>query len=104
MDLSEGGLKFAALEHNKNVCLAIYEPYAGFGTLASAQVTGVGKIVDPDNAEFADAASAKGIKPAMLDIIKNYAAPNCGSRPQASITWPAALRSWAFDSRQHLDC
>lgn len=58
---SEGGLKFRALERNVNVCLAIYEPYAGFAKLASAQVMGVAEIVDPADSVFAEAAAAKGI-------------------------------------------
>ena len=100
---SEGGLKFAALEHNKNVRLAIYEPYAGFGTLASAQVTGVAKIVDPDSAEFADAASAKGIKPAMFDKIKTML--HLIKVTPTSIDYLASsLKELGFDSRQHLDC
>ena len=28
---SEGGLKFRALKENKNVCLAVYDEYQGFG-------------------------------------------------------------------------
>ena len=31
--LSEGGLKFRALAGNSNVCLAIFDPYSGFGAL-----------------------------------------------------------------------
>ena len=38
---SEGGLKFFALERNENVCLAIYDPYDGFGKLDGMQVTGM---------------------------------------------------------------
>ena len=32
--ISEGGLKFQALEGNSNVCLAIYDAYEGFGTVS----------------------------------------------------------------------
>ena len=55
---SEGGLKFCGLASNKNVSLAVYEPYGGFGSLESAQVTGTAETVDPDSAEFAQAAAA----------------------------------------------
>ena len=36
--LSEGGLKFKALEQNKNVCLAIFDQYEGFGKLKGLQI------------------------------------------------------------------
>lgn len=67
---SEGGLKFRGLASNKNVSLAVYEPYGGFGSLESAQVTGTAEIVDPDSAEFAQAAAAKNIPAASLDRLK----------------------------------
>ncbi len=67
---SEGGLKFRGLASNKNVSLAVYEPYGGFGSLESAQVTGTAEIVDLDSAEFAQAAAAKNIPAASLPRIK----------------------------------
>lgn len=45
--LSEGGKKFMALEHNKNVCLAIYDSYAGFGKLGGMQVEGTVEMIEP---------------------------------------------------------
>jgi hypothetical protein len=32
---SEGGMKFRGLKENKNVGIAIFEPYGGFGQLKS---------------------------------------------------------------------
>lgn len=49
---SEGGLKFRALESNKNVCLAIYEESAGFDGLAGLQVTGTAELVEPWSDEY----------------------------------------------------
>ncbi len=49
---SEGGLKFKALKENKNVCLAIYEEYQGFGKLDGLQVTGTAEIVEPWSEEY----------------------------------------------------
>ena len=43
--LSEGGMKFHSLKDNKQVCLGIYEPYQGFGKLASIQITGTAEIL-----------------------------------------------------------
>lgn len=45
--LSEGGLKFQALEKNKNVCVAIYGDSANFGKLSGMQVSGTAEIVEP---------------------------------------------------------
>ncbi len=49
---SEGGLKFKALKENKQVALAIYEPYGGFGKLKGLQVTGSAEIVEPFSGEY----------------------------------------------------
>ncbi|QOX61873.1 pyridoxamine 5'-phosphate oxidase family protein [Anoxybacterium hadale] len=52
--LSEGGLKFHALENNKNVCLAIFDSFAGFGQLGGMQVSGIAEIVEPWTDEYLD--------------------------------------------------
>lgn len=44
---SEGGEKFIGLEKNKNVCLAIYDKYNGFGSLKSLQVMGTAEMIEP---------------------------------------------------------
>lgn len=44
---SEGGLKFKGLKENKNVGIAIFEPYGGFGQLKSLQVQGEAVMVEP---------------------------------------------------------
>lgn len=44
---SEGGEKFIGLEKNKNVCLAIYDKYEGFGNLKSIQVMGKAELIEP---------------------------------------------------------
>ncbi|MDF3000412.1 MAG: hypothetical protein K0Q48_531 [Bacillota bacterium] len=51
---SEGGLKFQALENNKNVCLAIYDSYVGFAQLGGMQVSGIAEIVEPWTDEYLD--------------------------------------------------
>lgn len=67
---SEGGLKFKALEHNDNVSLAVFDGYDGFGSLASAQVTGKAQVVDPESDEFAQAVVARGLGGAALGRMK----------------------------------
>lgn len=49
---SEGGLKFKDLKENKNVGLAIYEPYGGFANLKSLQVEGIANMVEPFFEEY----------------------------------------------------
>lgn len=58
---SEGGEKFKALEQNKNVCLAIYDKYVGFGKLKGMQVTGTAEVVDYFSEEYIAAAEYKKI-------------------------------------------
>lgn len=67
---SEGGLKFRALERNRNVSVAVFERYEGFGTLESAQITGTAQIVDSESDEFAEAAAAKGIEGPALEKVR----------------------------------
>jgi nitroimidazol reductase NimA-like FMN-containing flavoprotein (pyridoxamine 5'-phosphate oxidase superfamily) len=59
--LSEGGLKFKALEINKNVSLAVYDQSCGFGNLNSIQITGTAEIVGPDTEEYSSILTYKKI-------------------------------------------
>jgi len=74
---SEGGLKFRALEENKNVCLAIYDKYDGFGNLKGMQVSGTAEIIEPFSPEYIEAAEFKKIPeealrklPVPMNLIK----------------------------------
>ena len=58
---SEGGEKFRALEYNKNVCLAVFDRYTGFGSLRGMQVTGTAELVEPFSPDYLAAAAFKGI-------------------------------------------
>jgi len=59
--LSEGGLKFKALEQNKNVCLAIFDQYEGFGKLKGLQIMGTAEIIEPFSKEYVEHAAFKKI-------------------------------------------
>jgi uncharacterized protein YhbP (UPF0306 family) len=63
---SEGGKKFVALEHNKNVCLAIFDPYRGFGQLKGLQVEGTASLIEPFSEEYNAQANFKKIPLAAL--------------------------------------
>ena len=47
--LSEGGEKFANLMLNRKVSAAVFEPYTGFGKLASIQIAGNAELVPFDS-------------------------------------------------------
>lgn len=74
---SEGGLKFLGLEPSTmkgtggaiTVSCAVFEPYAGFGTLQSAQITGRARVIDPEDPAFTAAAAAKGIPATRLPML-----------------------------------
>ena len=63
---SEGGLKFIGLEDNKNVCLAIYDGYTGFGKLGGMQITGVAELVEPWTDEYMSLLEFKKMKAEKL--------------------------------------
>lgn len=69
---SEGGLKFRALRDNSNVCMAIYEPYDGFGKLKGMQVTGKAAMVEPFTNEYNKLLEIKKIP---LEMIKKLQQP-----------------------------
>lgn len=99
---SEGGLKFYALERNRNVSLAVYDPYAGFGKLHSAQISGIADIVDPDDVAFAEAARDKGIQDAALPKIKRML-HLIRVNPQQIDYLCSELKDQGFDARQHIE-
>lgn len=69
---SEGGLKFKGLKDNKNVCLAIYDKYEGFGNLKGMQVSGTAEIVEPFSGEYLSAAEFRKIP---VDALKKLSSP-----------------------------
>ena len=98
---SEGGLKFRALEGNKNVCLAIYDGYAGFGQLGGLQITGMAELVEPWSAEYMDLLefkklSAENLKKLPLTMYLIKVTPT-----RIDFLW-SEFKKLGFDSRQHL--
>jgi Pyridoxamine 5''-phosphate oxidase. len=99
---SEGGLKFFALERNENVCLAIYDPYDGFGKLDGMQVTGMAEIVEPFCNEYLKAATFKKIP---LQALKKLPSPMhlIKMTPKHIDFLHSAFREQGFNARQALD-
>jgi nitroimidazol reductase NimA-like FMN-containing flavoprotein (pyridoxamine 5'-phosphate oxidase superfamily) len=99
---SEGGFKFKALKDNKNVCLAIYEEYQGFGKLNGLQVTGTAEIVEPWSEEYLKLLAFKKIPetamrklPEPMNLIKIV--------PATMEFLCSDLKNEGYGSRQHLD-
>ncbi|MCD7717218.1 MAG: pyridoxamine 5'-phosphate oxidase family protein [Lachnospiraceae bacterium] len=100
---SEGGQKFVGLEDNKNVCLAIYDRYDGFGKLKGMQVTGRAEIIEPFSEEYIYAAEWKKIPvdvlkklPFIMNLIKIC--------PKEIEFLNSDFKEAGYDSRQHYDC
>lgn len=94
--LSEGGLKFRGLYTNKNVSLAIYEPYQGFGKLAGMQ------IIEPFSDEYNKILEYKKIPktaiekmPHPMNLIK--------VTPMEINFLNSKFKEEGCDSRQHLN-
>lgn len=68
---SEGGLKFKALCENDNVCLAIFDAYKGFDTLAGMQVIGKAEVVEMWSDEYLNMLIFKNIPPQALKNMKS---------------------------------
>ena len=99
---SEGGLKFKCLKENKNVGLAIYEPYGGFANLKSLQVEGTASMVEPFSEEYLKIMEYKKIPveamkklPAPMNLIKVVA--------KSFDYLDSELKKEGFGSRQHLE-
>ncbi len=69
---SEGGKKFLGLETNKNVSIAIYDKYDGFGNLKGMQIMGLASIIEPFSDEYNHAAECKKIP---IDALKKLPEP-----------------------------
>ena len=98
---SEGGLKFKGLKENKNVGLAVYESYAGFGNLKGLQVCGKAEMVEPFSEEYVKVVEFRKIPmeamkklPQPMNLIKVV--------PESFDYLDSDLKKDGFGSRQHL--
>ena len=99
---SEGGEKFIGLEKNPNVCIAIFDKYAGFGSLKGLQVMGTADIVEPFSDEYNAHAAVKKIPPAALQKL-NPPMNLLKIRPVSADFLNSDFNQDGFDSRQHLE-
>lgn len=99
---SEGGLKFAALEKNPHVCLAVFGGDGGFGGLQSVQATGLACVVGPDEPAFARAAEARGIAGEALERVKGML-HLIEVSPERFDYLSSALKQRGYSARQWLE-
>jgi flavodoxin/uncharacterized protein YhbP (UPF0306 family) len=97
--LSEGGEKFANIMLNRNVSVAIYEPYAGMERLAGMQLTGEAFIVEAGSDEYRRILELKGLSygriaalPMQLHMIRVHLT-------QAEFLW-SPFAAQGYDARQ----
>ena len=100
--VSEGGLKFRALQANRNVCLAIHDDDVSFDSLAGLQVTGRAEVLKPFGPGYARACELRGIPmerlramPFVMNIIK--------VTPTRYDYVSGRLKERGFSARQHID-
>ena len=99
---SEGGIKFKCLKENKNVGMAIFEPYGGFCQLKSVQVEGIAEIVEPFSDEYLKIMAFKKIP---VEVMKKLPQPMYLIKvvPKMFDYLDSDLKKEGFGSRQHLD-
>ena len=100
--LSEGGLKFKALKDNKNVSIAIFDAYDGFGKLKGLQVQGKAWMIEPFSDEYLKILEYKKIPvkairkmPDAMNLIKVV--------PKSFDYLDSDLKQENVDIRQHLE-
>lgn len=98
---SEGGEKFIGLEKNKNVCLAIYDKYDGFGKLKSLQVMGKAEIIEPFSDIYNAHAEYKKIPIAALKKLESPMNLICVTPIKIEVLF-SDLKNDGYSSRQTL--
>ena len=64
--LSEGGEKFANIEVDDRVSIAVYEKYIGLDKLAGLQITGKAEIIPFGSEEYKDVVASRGLEYSKL--------------------------------------
>ncbi len=98
---TEGGEKFIGLEKNKNVSLAIFDKYNGFGKISSIQIMGKAEVIEP----FSDLYNSHAaIKKIPIEALKRLESPMhllCIT-PKEMILLFSDFKKDGYDSRQTL--
>jgi len=99
---SEGGLKFKGLQENKNVGIAICEPYVGFTNYKSVEVEGVAIMIEPFTDEYLKIMKCRKIP---VETMKKLSSPmNLIKVVVKSFDYlDSDLKKEGFSNRQHLE-
>lgn len=99
---SEGGLKFKGLKDNKNVSIAVFDGYSGFGKLKGLQVQGTAEFIEPFSSEYIKLLEHKKISadamkklPKPMNLIKVV--------PASYDLLDSELKKEGVNVRQHLE-
>jgi hypothetical protein len=84
------------------VCLAIFDPYSGFGELGGMQVSGKAELVEPWTPEYTEFLAYKKIPQEALKKLE-HPMYLIKVRPVSIDFLNSAFKKQGFDSRQHLD-
>lgn len=98
---SEGGEKFIGLEKNKNVCLAIYDKYNGFGSLKSLQVMGTAEMIEPFSDIYKVHVEYKKIPISALEKLESPMNLICVTPVQIEVLF-SEFKKQGYSSRQSL--
>jgi len=99
---SEGGLKFSALEHNRNVCAAIYEENPDFAALRGMQISGTAELTEPWSEEYRAQLAFRHIPEEAVRGLPHPMYLLCVTPARIDFL-SAAFRERGFDARQHLE-
>lgn len=99
--LSEGGLKFSALQENSNVCLAIYDPYTGFDKLGGLQVTGAAAMIEPWSDAYMSLLDYRKLPAESLRKLPHPLYLICITPTKFDFLW-SGFKKLGYSTRQHL--
>jgi len=99
--MSEGGLKFRALAENRVVCAAVFDSYAGFGTLGGLQLTGSAELIEPWSEEYLAFLAWKKLPEQALRGL-DHPMYLIRLAPEELDFLSSGLKQQGWDARQHL--
>lgn len=99
--LSEGGMKFHALRYNRNVCIAIFDPFEGFGSLGGMQVTGIAEFPEPFCDEYDRLLEHKGLSPETMQM-QGISLNLIKVVPSEIDYLDSKFKALGYDTRQHI--
>ena len=91
-----------ALRDNKNVSMAIYDEYSGFGNLSGLQIQGTAELIPAGNDEYFQVMDHKKLPRDAFDK-KEHPMHLIKVTPQSMDYLNSDLKKLGYESRQHLE-